>query len=129
MFRVKPNVVICVPCGVTQVERRAVEEAILQAGAFDALIVEEPLAAAIGADMPVDEPTGVMIVDIGGGTTEVAIISLGGIVASQSIRLGGNRLDQAIMSYIRKTYNVSIGEYTAEELKIGLGSVRSEERL
>ncbi|MBQ6474713.1 MAG: rod shape-determining protein [Clostridia bacterium] len=123
MFRVKPNVVICVPCGVTQVERRAVEEAILQAGAFDALIVEEPLAAAIGADMPVDEPTGVMIVDIGGGTTEVAIISLGGIVASQSIRLGGNRLDQAIMSYIRKTYNVSIGEYTAEELKIGLGSV------
>ena len=123
LFRIKPNVVICVPCGVTQVERRAVEEAILQAGAHDAIIVEEPLAAAIGAGLPVEEPTGVMVVDIGGGTTEVAIISLGGIVSSRSVRMGGNRLDMAIVNYIRRVYNVSIGEYTAEELKMGLGCV------
>nr|WP_243108460.1 rod shape-determining protein [Maliibacterium massiliense] len=123
LFSTKPNVVICVPCGVTPVERRAVEDAILQAGAHDAMIVEEPLAAAIGAKLPILEPTGTMVVDIGGGTTEVAIVSLGAIVIGKSIRVGGNRLDSAITTFIRKEFNMAIGEQTAEELKIGLGSV------
>ncbi len=119
---IHPRVVVCVPSGVTEVEKRAVDEATRQAGAREAYLVEEPMAAAIGAGLPVHEPTGSMIVDIGGGTCEVAIISLGGIVTSRSIRVGGNKLDDAIISYIKKEYNLMIGERTAEEIKIAIGS-------
>lgn len=119
---IHPRVVVCVPSGVTEVEKRAVEEATRQAGAREAYLVEEPMAAAIGAGLPVHEPTGSMIVDIGGGTCEVAIISLGGIVTSKSIRVGGNKFDEAIISYIKKEYNLMIGERTAEEIKIAIGS-------
>lgn len=118
----RPRVVVCVPSGVTEVEKRAVDEAARQAGAKEAFLIEEPMAAAIGAGLPVQEPTGSMIVDIGGGTSEVAIISLGGIVTSRSIRVGGNKLDDAIISYIKKEYNLMIGERTAEEIKITVGS-------
>lgn len=118
-----PKVVICVPCGITEVERRAVEEAARSAGARDAFLMEEPMAAAIGAGLNVQEPKGCMIVDIGGGTSEVAVISLGGIVASKSLRVGGNHLDDAIVNYIKKTYNMAIGERTAEQIKINLGCV------
>ncbi len=118
----RPRVVVCVPSGVTEVEKRAVDEATRQAGAKEAYLVEEPMAAAIGAGLPVHEPTGSMIVDIGGGTSEVAIISLGGIVTSRSIRIGGNKLDDAIISYIKKEYNLMIGERTAEEIKINVGA-------
>ena len=117
-----PRVVVCVPCGVTGVEKRAVEEATLSAGARQAYLIEEPMAAAIGAGLPVSEPTGNMIVDIGGGTTEVAVISLGGIVVSQSIRVGGDEMDEAIMSHIKKEYKLLIGQQTAEELKLEIGS-------
>lgn len=125
-----PRVVVCVPSGVTEVEKRAVEEAARQAGAKEAYLVEEPMAAAIGAGLPVHEPTGSMVVDIGGGTSEVAIISLGGIVTSKSLRVGGNKLDDAIISYIKKEYNLMIGERTAEEIKITIGSAypREEEQ-
>ncbi|KNF09461.1 cell shape determining protein, MreB/Mrl family [Gottschalkia purinilytica] len=119
---VQPRVVICVPSGVTEVEKRAVEEAAVQAGARDAYLIEEPMAAAIGAGLPVQEPTGSMIVDIGGGTTEVAIISLGGIVTSRSIRVAGDELDDSIVGYIKKEYSLMIGERTAEEVKITIGS-------
>ncbi|EOC99827.1 rod shape-determining protein [Caldisalinibacter kiritimatiensis] len=119
---VQPRVVICVPSGVTEVEKRAVEEAAIQAGAREAHLIEEPMAAAIGADLPVEEPTGSMVVDIGGGTTEVAIISLGGIVTSKSIRVGGDELDESIVQYVKKEYNLMIGERTAEEVKIQIGS-------
>ena len=119
---VRPRVVVCVPSGVTEVEKRAVEEATRQAGAREAYLIEEPMAAAIGAGLPVHEPTGSMIVDVGGGTSEVAIISLGGIVTSKSLRVGGNILDDAIVSYIKKEYNLMIGERTAEEIKINIGS-------
>ncbi|MTI66698.1 MAG: rod shape-determining protein [Firmicutes bacterium] len=119
---VQPRVVVCVPSGVTEVEKRAVEEAALQAGAKEAYLIEEPMAAAIGADLPVQEPTGSMVVDIGGGTTEVAIISLGGIVTSKSIRVGGDELDESIVQFIKKSYNLMIGERTAEEVKINIGS-------
>lgn len=119
---VHPRVVICVPSGVTEVERRAVVEATIQAGAREAYLTEEPMAAAIGAGLPVHEPTGNMIVDIGGGTTEVAVISLGGIVTSRSIRVGGDEMDAAIMQHIKRTYNLAIGERTAEEIKIQIGS-------
>jgi rod shape-determining protein MreB len=119
---VRPRVVVCVPSGVTEVEKRAVEEATKQAGAREAYLIEEPMAAAIGAGLPVHEPTGSMIVDVGGGTSEVAIISLGGIVTSKSLRVGGNKLDDAIVSYIKKEYNLMIGERTAEEIKINIGS-------
>lgn len=119
---VSPRIVICVPSGVTEVEKRAVEEAALQAGARDAQLIEEPMAAAIGAGLPVEEPTGSMVVDIGGGTTEVAIISLGGIVTSKSIRVGGDELDESIIQYIKREYNLMIGERTAEEVKINIGS-------
>ncbi|HWH34442.1 MAG TPA: rod shape-determining protein [Acidimicrobiales bacterium] len=120
---VKPRMVICVPSGITGVEQRAVQEAAEFAGARKpAYIIEEPMAAAIGAGLPVQEPTGNMIVDIGGGTTEVAVISLGGIVASQSARVGGDELDDAILQYIKKEYSVALGERTAEEVKITLGS-------
>ncbi|HEV2810796.1 MAG TPA: rod shape-determining protein [Acidimicrobiales bacterium] len=120
---VKPRMVICVPSGITGVEQRAVQEAAEFAGARKpAYIIEEPMAAAIGAGLPVQEPTGNMIVDIGGGTTEVAVISLGGIVASQSVRVGGDELDDAILQFIKKEYSVALGERTAEEVKITLGS-------
>ena len=118
----KPRVVISVPTGVTEVERRAVIEASLQAGAREAYPMEEPMAAAIGAGLPVHEPTGNMIVDIGGGTCEVAIISLGGIVTSRSIRVAGDEMDESIVNYVKRTYNLMIGERTAEEVKIGIGS-------
>ncbi|MCI1945809.1 rod shape-determining protein [Clostridium luticellarii] len=117
-----PRIFVCFPSGVTEVEKRAIEEATKHAGARDVLLMEEPMAAAIGAGLPVNEPTGSMIVDIGGGTTEVAIISLGGIVTSKSLRIAGDELDHAIISYIKKEYNLMIGERTAENVKIELGS-------
>src|SRR5215204_2069627 len=120
---VKPRMVICVPSGITGVEQRAVMEAAEFAGARKpAYIIEEPMAAAIGAGLPVQEPTGNMIVDIGGGTTEVAVISLGGVVASQSVRVGGDELDDSIIQYVKKEYSVALGERTAEEVKMALGS-------
>ncbi|AOT72751.1 rod shape-determining protein [Geosporobacter ferrireducens] len=118
----QPRVVVGVPSGVTEVEKRAVEEAALQAGAKEAYLIEEPMAAAIGAGLPVEEPTGSMVVDVGGGTTEIAIISLGGIVTSKSIRIGGDELDEAIVQYIKKEYSLMIGERTAEEIKLKIGS-------
>jgi len=117
-----PRVVVCVPSGVTGVEKRAVEEACLSAGAREAYLIEEPMAAAIGAGLPVGEPTGSMIVDIGGGTSEVAVISLGGIVVSESIRVAGDELDNAIINYAKREYKVLIGQQTAEELKLEIGS-------
>ncbi len=117
-----PRVVVCVPSGVTGVEKRAVEEATLSAGARQAYLIEEPMAAAIGAGLPVGEPTGNMIVDIGGGTTEVAVISLGGIVVSQSIRVGGDELDEAIVNYVKREMKLMIGTQTAEEVKLEIGS-------
>jgi rod shape-determining protein MreB and related proteins len=120
---VKPRMVICVPSGITGVEQRAVQDAAEYAGARKpAYIIEEPMAAAIGAGLPVQEPTGNMIVDIGGGTTEVAVISLGGIVTSQSVRVGGDELDEAIIASIKKEYSLALGERTAEEVKMALGS-------
>ena len=119
---VRPRVVIGVPSGVTEVEKRAVIDAAIQAGAREAYLIEEPMAAAIGAGLPVHEPTGNMIVDIGGGTTEVAVISLGGIVTSRSIRVGGDEMDEAIIQYVKKTYNLMIGERTAEEIKMTIGT-------
>ena len=117
-----PRVVVCVPSGVTGVEKRAVEEATLSAGARQAYLIEEPMAAAIGAGLPVAEPTGNMIVDIGGGTTEVAVISLGGIVVSQSLRVGGDEMDEAIINHIKREYKLLIGQQTAEEIKLEVGS-------
>ena len=117
-----PRVVVCVPSGVTGVEKRAVEEATLSAGARQAYLIEEPMAAAIGAGLPVGEPTGNMIVDIGGGTTEVAVISLGGIVVAQSIRVGGDELDEAIVNYVKREEKLMIGTQTAEEVKLEIGS-------
>ena len=121
-YLVKPRIVVCVPSGITEVERRAGFEASLQAGARAAYLIEEPMAAAIGAGLPIQEATGNLIVDIGGGTTEVAVISLGGIVASQSIRIGGDELDESIIGYVKREYNVIIGERTAEEIKMEIGS-------
>ncbi|RJX21197.1 MAG: rod shape-determining protein [Ammonifex sp.] len=121
-FFVRPRVVIGVPSGVTPVEERAVREAAIQAGAREVYLIEEPMAAAIGAGLPVHEPTGNMIVDIGGGTTEVAVISLGGIVTSRSIRIAGDEMDEAIIQYIKRNYNLMIGERTAEDIKINIGS-------
>ncbi len=121
-FMSKPRVVICVPSGVTEVEKRAVEEATLQAGAKEAYLIEEPMAAAIGANLPVEEPSGSMIVDIGGGTSEVAVISLGGIVTSKSLRIAGDEFDEAIVHYVKKEYNLMIGERTAEEIKMTIGA-------
>ena len=109
----RPRVVVCVPSGVTSVEKRAVFEATIQAGARQAYLIEEPMAAAIGADLPIEDPTGSMVVDIGGGTTEVAVISMGGIVVSQSIRTAGDEFDQTILTHVRDVYNLSIGERTA----------------
>ena len=118
----RPRVVVCVPSGVTSVEKRAVFEATIQAGARQAYLIEEPMAAAIGADLPVEEPTGSMVIDIGGGTTEVAVIAMGGIVVSQSIRIAGDEFDQASLTHVRDAYNLAIGERTAEEIKIKVGS-------
>ncbi|MDR7077926.1 rod shape-determining protein MreB [Neobacillus niacini] len=127
IFSGKPYVMVCVPSGITAVEERAVIDATRQAGAKDAYTIEEPFAAAIGANLPVWEPTGSMVVDIGGGTTEVAIISLGGIVTSISIRVGGDEMDESIVSFIRKNYNLMIGERTAEAIKLEVGSAGDSE--
>jgi rod shape-determining protein MreB len=118
----KPRVIICVPAEITSVEERAVKDAAKLAGARSVDIIEEPMAAAIGAGLPIDGPSGSMVVDIGGGTTDVAVISLGGVVVSQSLRVAGNKLDDAIVRYIRRVYNLMIGERTAEEIKIKIGS-------
>jgi rod shape-determining protein MreB len=127
IFSGKPYVMVCVPSGITAVEERAVIDATRQAGAKDAYTIEEPFAAAIGANLPVWEPTGSMVVDIGGGTTEVAIISLGGIVTSISIRVAGDEMDESIVTYIRKNYNLMIGERTAEAIKMEVGSAGDSE--
>ncbi|MDD4722161.1 MAG: rod shape-determining protein [Acidaminococcaceae bacterium] len=125
---VRPRVVVGVPSGVTAVEKRAVVDAAIQAGAREAYLIEEPMAAAIGAGLPVQEATGSMVVDIGGGTSEVAIISLGGIVVSKSLRIGGDEMDDAIVQYIKRKYNLLIGERTAEEVKIEIGTAMEVER-
>ena len=119
---VRPRMIICVPSGITQVERRAVRDSAENAGAREVYLVEETMAAAIGVGLPIEEPGGSMIVDIGGGTTEVAIISLAGIVYAQSVRVGGDEMDEAIISYIKRNYNLLIGERTAEQIKIDIGS-------
>ena len=118
----RPRIVICVPSGITPVERRAVEEAAYHAGARKAYTIEEPMAAAIGSGLPIHEPAGSMVVDMGGGTTEVAVISLGGIVVSRSIRVGGDELDEAVIDWVKKEYNLLLGERTAEQLKMAIGS-------
>jgi rod shape-determining protein MreB len=122
IFRPSPRVLVCVPCGSTQVERRAIRESALGAGAREVFLIEEPMAAAIGAGLPVEEATGSMVVDIGGGTTEVAIISLNGIVYSASVRIGGDRFDDAIINYVRRNYGTLIGEATAERIKHDIGT-------
>ncbi len=123
-----PQVMISVPAGVTSVEKRAVKDAALKAGAREAYLIEEPLAAAIGANVPISGPSGNLVIDIGGGTSEIAVIALGGIVVSTSLRVGGTRIDEAIASYIRKKYNLMIGERTAEEVKIQIGTALPLER-
>lgn len=121
-FLVRPRIVICVPFGITEVEKRAVKESAESAGAREVFLIEEPMAAAIGAGLPITEPSGNMIVDIGGGTTEVAVISLAGIVFSKSVRVGGDKMDEAILQYLKRKYNLLIGERTAERIKIEIGS-------
>jgi rod shape-determining protein MreB and related proteins len=125
---VSPRIAICVPYGVTEVEKRAIEEAARNAGARDAFLIEEPMAAAIGAGLKVEEPEGNMVVDIGGGTSEIAIISLGGIVTAKSVRLGGDEFDEAIVAYVKKEYNLMIGERTAENIKIEIGSAFKDDK-
>ncbi|MGN1033758.1 MAG: rod shape-determining protein [Intestinibacter sp.] len=125
---VMPRIMVCVPTGVTEVEKRAVEDATKKAGARDVHIIEEPIAAAIGAGIDISQPNGNMIIDIGGGTTDIAVISLGGIVVSDSIKLGGDKFDQAIIKYIKKEYNVLIGERSAEKLKIEIGTAIKEDK-
>jgi rod shape-determining protein MreB and related proteins len=124
----KPDVMISVPSGVTSVEKRAVRDAALKAGAREAYLIEEPLAAAIGANVPISSPSGNLIIDIGGGTSEIAVIALGGIVVAESVRVGGNRFDEAISNYVRKKYNLMIGERTAEEVKMAIGAALPLER-
>jgi rod shape-determining protein MreB len=124
----KPEVMVCVPSGVTSVEKRAVRDAALKAGAREAYLIEEPLAAAIGANVPISGASGNMVIDIGGGTSEIAVVALGGIVVSRSLRVGGNRFDEAIASYIRRKYNLMVGERTAEEVKIAIGTALPLER-
>ena len=119
---IRPRIVICVPYGLTQVERKAVKESAMSAGAREVYLIEEPMAAAIGAGLPVREPQGSMVIDIGGGTTEIGVISLGGLVVSKSVRVAGDKFDKAIVDYINKKYNLIIGERTAEEIKIEIGS-------
>lgn len=128
-FKPSTRVLVCVPCGATQVERRAIRESVEGAGASEVFLITEPMAAAIGAGLPVSEAKGSMIVDIGGGTTEVAIISLNGIVYSSSVRIGGNRFDQAIIDYVRNTKRYEIGESTAEQVKIEIGSAYAEQEM
>jgi len=124
---VKPRIIICVPFGITQVERRAVKESALNAGAREVFLIEEPMAAAIGAGLPVTEPSASMVVDIGGGTTEVAVISLAGIVYSRSVRVAGDKMDEAIIAYLKRKYNLAIGEQTAEKIKIQIGNAYPSE--
>ena len=124
---VRPRIVICVPSGITQVEKRAVKESAESAGAREVYLIEEPMAAAIGAGLPITEASGNMIVDIGGGTTEVAVISLAGIVYAKSVRVGGDKLDEAIVQYLKRKYNLLIGERTAEQIKIQIGSAHPDE--
>ena len=119
---VKPRIIICVPFGITEVEKRAVKESAESAGAREVYLIEEPMAAAIGAGLPITEPSGNMVVDIGGGTTEVAVISLAGIVYSQSVRVGGDKMDDAIVAYMKRKYNLAIGEQTAERIKMTIGN-------
>jgi rod shape-determining protein MreB len=124
---VRPRIVICVPSGVTQVEKRAVKDSAIQAGAREVYLIEEPMAAAIGAGLPIQEPSGNMVVDIGGGTTEVAVISLSGIVYTNSVRVGGDEMDEAIVNYIKRRYNLLIGTWTAEKIKMEIGSAFAAE--
>ncbi len=119
---VKPRIIICVPFGITEVEKRAVRESAMSAGAREVFLIEEPMAAAIGAGLPITEPSGNMVVDIGGGTTEVAVISLAGIVYSQSVRVGGDKMDEAIVAYMKRKYNLAIGEQTAERIKVSVAN-------
>ncbi|MFA4889356.1 MAG: rod shape-determining protein [Candidatus Omnitrophota bacterium] len=121
-FQLNPRIVIAIPSGITEVERRAVKESAERAGGREVFLIEEPMAAAIGVGLPIQEPMGNMIIDIGGGTTEIAVISLAGIVFSKSIRIGGDEMDEAIIEYLKKTYNLMVGERTAEEIKISIGS-------
>lgn len=126
---VKPRIIICVPYGITEVEKRAVRESAESAGAREVYLIEEPMAAAIGAGLPITEPSGSMIVDIGGGTTEVAVISLAGIVFSKSVRVGGDKMDEAIVNYLKRKYNLLIGERTAEQIKINIGTAYPDENI
>ncbi len=126
---VKPRIIICVPFGITEVEKRAVKESAEGAGAREVFLIEEPMAAAIGAGLPVTEPSGNMIVDIGGGTTEVAVISLSGIVYSQSVRVGGDKMDEAIVAYLKRKYNLLVGEQTAERVKCTIGNAYAGEEI
>lgn len=123
----KPKVVVCIPSGITEVERRAVEEAVMQAGAKEVALIEEPMAAAMGAGLPVRRATGSMIIDIGGGTTEVAVISMGGIVSSRSIRVAGDALDNSIINYLKKNLGINIGDKMAEEIKVAIGSAYEDD--
>lgn len=123
----KPRVVVCVPSGITEVERRAVEEAVIQAGAKDVALIEEPMAAAMGAGLPVKRATGSMVMDIGGGTTEVAVISMGGIVSSRSIRIAGDAMDNAIVNYLKKNVGINVGDKMAEEIKMEIGSAYEDD--
>ena len=129
MFQPSPRIVICVPCGSTQVERRAIRESAIGAGAREVYLIEEPMAAAIGADLPIADPTGSMVLDIGGGTSEVGVISLGGLVYSTSLRIAGDKMDEAIISYVRRKYGLLIGEATAEKVKIQIGTAWHESEM
>lgn len=129
MFQPSPRIIICVPCGSTQVERRAIRESAMSAGAREVYLIEEPIAAALGANLPISEPTGSMVLDIGGGTSEVGIISLGGIVYSHSLRIAGDKMDEAIISYIRRKYGILIGEATAERIKKEIGTAWQDSEL
>ncbi len=124
-----PRTIVCVPVGVTEVEKRAVKEAVLTAGAREVFLIEEPMGAAIGADLPITEPSGNMIVDVGGGRTEVAVISLSGIVFANSVRVGGEKMDEAIVQYVKRRYNLLLGEQTAEDVKMRIGSAYETESL
>ena len=126
---IRPRIMICVPYGITEVERRAVKEAAEAAGAREIYLIEEPMAAAIGAGLPITEPSGNMIVDIGGGTTEIAVISLGGIVCSKSVRMAGDKIDDAIAQYLKRKHNMLVGEITAEQIKINIGTAYSTEEI
>jgi rod shape-determining protein MreB len=126
LFQPSPRIVICVPCGSTQVERRAIRESAIGAGAREVYLIEEPMAAAIGADLPIADPTGSMVLDIGGGTSEVGVISLGGLVYATSLRIAGDKMDEAIINYVRRKYGLLIGEATAEKVKIDIGTAWHE---